>query len=144
MLDKQTIEIVQSTIPVLKTHGEIITKEFYNILFSEYPQVKGMFDLEKQKNGKQPKALAMAILNAAMNIDKLENIRKQVESIGKTHVKLNVQKEHYPIVGACLIKAIKNILQDQATDEILQAWGKAYSEIANFYIEIESKIYNES
>ncbi|STQ85517.1 bacitracin resistance protein BacA [Helicobacter muridarum] len=144
MLDKQTIEIVQSTIPVLKTHGETITKEFYNILFSEYPHVKGMFDLEKQKNGKQPKALAMAILNAAMNIDKLENIRKQVESIGKTHVKLNVQKEHYPIVGACLIKAIKNVLQDQATDEILQAWEKAYSEIANFYIEIESKIYNES
>ena len=31
MLDKQTIEIVKSTIPVLRTHGETITKEFYKI-----------------------------------------------------------------------------------------------------------------
>lgn len=144
MLDKQSIEIVQSTIPVLKTHGEIITKEFYSILFSDYPQVQSMFDIEKQKNGKQPKALAMAILNAAMNIERLENIRPQIENIGKTHVKLNVQKEHYPIVGACLLKAIKNVLQENATPEIMQAWEKAYNEIANFYISVEEKMYNTS
>ncbi|GAB0172858.1 MAG: globin domain-containing protein [Helicobacter trogontum] len=142
MLDKHSIEIVKSTVPVLKTHGETITKEFYNILFTNYPQVQGMFDMTKQKNGKQPKALAMAVLNAAMNIENLDSIRSQIESIGKTHVKLNVKKEHYPIVGECLIKALKNVLQENATDEILQAWEKAYQEIANYYIEVEEKMYN--
>ncbi|MDY5185195.1 globin domain-containing protein [Helicobacter trogontum] len=142
MLDKHSIEIVKSTVPVLKTHGETITKEFYNILFTNYPQVQGMFDMTKQKSGKQPKALAMAVLNAAMNIENLDSIRSQIESIGKTHVKLNVKKEHYPIVGECLIKALKNVLQENATDEILQAWEKAYQEIANYYIEVEEKMYN--
>ncbi|TLD84354.1 globin domain-containing protein [Helicobacter trogontum] len=142
MLDKHSIEIVKSTVPVLKTHGETITKEFYSILFTNYPQVQGMFDMTKQKNGKQPKALAMAVLNAAMNIENLDSIRSQIESIGKTHVKLNVKKEHYPIVGECLIKALKNVLQENATDEILQAWEKAYQEIANYYIEVEEKMYN--
>lgn len=141
MLDSHTKEIVKSTIPALKQYGEDITKVFYRELFSRYPQVQGMFDMEKQKNGKQPKALAMAILNAAINIDDLEKIRRSVESIGKTHVSLNVLPEHYPLVGECLLVAIKEVLGEAANDEVIEAWGKAYGEIADFYIRIEEKIY---
>lgn len=141
MLDSHTKEIVKSTIPALKQYGEDITKVFYRELFSRYPQVQGMFDMEKQKNGKQPKALAMAILNAAINIDDLEKIRRSVESIGKTHVSLNVLPEHYPLVGECLLVAIKEVLGEAANDEVIEAWGKAYGEIADFYIRIEEEIY---
>ena len=73
MLDTQTKEIVKSTIPALKQYGEDITKVFYRELFSRYPQVQGMFDMEKQANGTQPKALALAVLNAAKNIENLES-----------------------------------------------------------------------
>ena len=141
MLDSHTKEIVKSTIPALKQYGEDITKVFYRELFSRYPQVQGMFDMEKQKNGKQPKALAMAILNAAINIDDLEKIRRSVESIGKTHVSLNVLPEHYPLVGECLLVAIKEVLGEAANDEVIEAWGKAYGEIADFSIRIEEEIY---
>ena len=141
MLDSHTKEIVKSTIPALKQYGEDITKVFYRELFGRYPQVQGMFDMEKQKNGKQPKALAMAVLNAANNIDDLEKIRRSVESIGKTHVSLNVLPEHYPLVGECLLVAIKEVLGDAANDEVIEAWGKAYGEIADFYIRIEEEIY---
>ena len=141
MLDSHTKEIVKSTIPALKQYGEDITKVFYRELFSRYPQVQGMFDMEKQKNGKQPKALAMAILNAASNIDDLEKIRRSVEAIGKTHVSLNVLPEHYPLVGECLLVAIKEVLGEAANDEVIEAWRKAYGEIADFYIRIEEEIY---
>ena len=47
MLDTQTKEIVKSTIRALKQYGEDITKVFYRELFSRYPQVQGMFDMEK-------------------------------------------------------------------------------------------------
>lgn len=141
MLDIQTKELVKSTIPALKSQGEEITKVFYRELFTRYPQVKGMFDMQKQKDGSQPKALAMAVLNAAKNIDNLEKIRPSIESIGKTHVRLNVRPEHYPLVGECLLVAIKEVLG--ASDEVLEAWSKAYGEIAEFYIKIEKKIYQE-
>ena len=141
MLDIQTKELVKSTIPALKSQGEDITKVFYRELFTRYPQVKGMFDMQKQKDGSQPKALAMAVLNAAKNIDNLEKIRPSIESIGKTHVRLNVRPEHYLLVGECLLVAIKEVLG--ASDEVLEAWGKAYGEIAEFYIKIEKKIYQE-
>ncbi|CAM2955403.1 globin domain-containing protein [Helicobacter burdigaliensis] len=143
MLDTKTLELVKSTIPALKTYGEDITKVFYRELFTRYPQVQSMFDMEKQKNGKQPKALALAVLNAAMNIENLDNIRKSIEKIGKTHVELNVTKEHYPLVGECLLIAIKEVLGEAANDEVIQAWAKAYGVIADFYIEIEEKMYQE-
>ena len=38
-----------------------------------------MFDMTKQQNGKQPKALAMAILHAAMNIENSDTIHSQIE-----------------------------------------------------------------
>ncbi len=141
MLDSQTKEIVKSTIPLLNQYGEDITKVFYRELFERYPQVQGMFDMDNIKSGKQPKALAMAILNAANNIDNLEKIRPCVKSVGKTHVRLNVLPEHYPLVGECLLVAIKEVLKDAASDEIIEAWGKAYGEIAGFYINIEKGIY---
>ena len=72
MLSQKTIEIVKSTAPVLKEHGLEITKTFYKIMFENNPEVKGMFNMDKQESGEQPKALAMTILAAAQNIDRLE------------------------------------------------------------------------
>ncbi|TLD81278.1 bacitracin resistance protein BacA [Helicobacter sp. MIT 11-5569] len=141
MLDSKSVELVKSTIPTLKTHGEEVTKYFYKDMFERYPQVQSMFDMEKQKNGKQPKALAKAVLNAAMHIENLDEIRSSINVIAHTHVKLNVREEHYPIVGECLLKAIKVVLGDSATHEILEAWEKAYREIARFYIAIEKQLY---
>lgn len=56
-------------------------------------------------------------------------------------MRLNVRPEHYPLVGECLLVAIKEVLG--ASDEVLEAWSKAYGEIAEFYIDIEKKIYQE-
>ena len=138
-MTQQEIQIIKDTIPVLKQKGEEITKYFYECMFSKYPQVKPMFDENKQKNGEQPKALAMAVLMAAQNIENLENTRKFVDKVAITHTKLNVKEEHYPIVGECLLEAIKAVVG--AGDDVINAWASAYGEIAKFYIDIEKEIY---
>ncbi|MGV3026988.1 globin domain-containing protein [Clostridium thermobutyricum] len=141
MLDQKTKDIVKSTVPVLKEHGVEITTEFYKDMFKRYPEVKNMFDMSKQKSGEQPKALAMTVLAAAQNIDNLEVLAPAVERIGKIHVDAKVKAEHYPIVGECLLRAIKTVLGDSATDEIIEAWGQAYEEIAKIFINAENKMY---
>lgn len=141
MLDQKTKDIVKSTVPVLKEHGVEITTEFYKDMFKRYPEVKNMFDMSKQKSGEQPKALAMTVLAAAQNIDNLEVLAPAVERIGKIHVDSKVKAEHYPIVGECLLRAIKTVLGDSATDEIIEAWGQAYEEIAKIFINAENKMY---
>lgn len=142
MLSQKTIDIVKSTVPVLKEHGMEITTTFYKTMFKNNPEVKSMFNMNKQESGEQPKALAMTILAAAQNIDNLELLLPAVKKIGQIHVNTNVKPEHYPIVGKNLLLAIKEVLGDAATDEVLQAWSEAYEVISQVFIDVEKDIYS--
>ena len=141
MLDQKTIEIVKSTVPALKEHGLEITKTFYKNMFENNPEVKGLFNMDRQVSGEQPKALAMTILAAAQNIDNLEVLLPAVKKIGERHCDVQIKAEHYPIVGANLLTAIKEVLGDVATDEIIDAWAKGYEVIARVFIDVEKEIY---
>ena len=54
-----------------------------------------------------------------------------------------IQPEHYPIVGKHLLVAIKDVLGDAATDEVIAAWAEAYGLLAEILIEREAAIYDE-
>lgn len=141
MLDSQTIQIIKSTVPVLEVHGKDITTAFYQKLFHHHPELLNIFNHANQRQGKQPTALAGAVYAAAANIDRLENILPVVKQIGEKHRALNVLPEHYPIVGETLLAAIKDVLGDAATPEIIDAWGKAYQVIADVFISVEADMY---
>lgn len=143
MLSQKTIEIVKSTVPVLKEHGLEITKTFYKTMFTNNPEVKEMFNMDKQESLAQPKALAMTVLAAAENIDRLEVLLPAIKKIGQVHVNSNVKPEHYPIVGKNLLIAIKEVLGDNATEEVIEAWSEAYDVIAKVFIDVETDIYNK-
>ena len=105
------------------------------------PEIKAMFNMAKQESGEQPKALAMTILAAAQNIDNLEVLLPAVKKIGNIHVNSNVKPEHYPIVGKNLLLAIKEVLGDAATEDVLNAWAEAYEVIAKVFIDVEKDMY---
>ena len=132
MLDQKTIEIIKSTVPALKEHGVEITKTFYKNMFENNPEVKGLFNMDRQ---------AMTILAAAQNIDNLEVLLPAVKKIGERHCDVQIKEEHYPIVGANLLAAIKEVLGDAATDEVIDAWAKTYEVIAKVFIDVEKEIY---
>ncbi|MBW4840384.1 MAG: nitric oxide dioxygenase, partial [Paenibacillaceae bacterium] len=74
MLDAKTIEIIKSTVPVLEVHGQTITKNFYQTMFKNHPELLNVFNHANQRQGKQPTALANAVYAAAAHIDRLEEI----------------------------------------------------------------------
>ena len=141
MLDQKTIDIIKITVPVLKEHGLEITTTFYKNMFANNPEVKPLFNMDKQASGEQPKALAMTILAAAQNIDNLTAILPVVKKIGEVHCDRQITEGHYPIVGSNLLASIKEVLGDAATDEVIEAWGKAYDVIAKIFIDVEKEIY---
>ena len=141
MLDQKTIDIIKATVPALREHGVTITTRFYERMFEKNPEVAPLFNMARQRNGEQPKALAMAVLGAAENIENLGAIMPLVKKIGVRHVAAGVKPEHYPIVGANLLAAIKEVLGDAATDEIISAWEKTYGVLAEIFIEEERKLY---
>ncbi|MEX6627333.1 NO-inducible flavohemoprotein [Tenacibaculum salmonis] len=143
MASKKTIEIVKSTAPVLEQHGEAITKVFYRLLFENHPELKDIFNMTNQKKGNQPKALANAVFKYAQHIDKLEMLGGMVDTIVQKHVSLSIPKEGYPIVGENLLAAIKDVLGDAATPEIMDAWAEAYGDLAAIFVSKEEAIYTD-
>lgn len=141
MLDQKTIDIIKSTVPVLKEHGLEITTTFYKNMFANNPEVKPLFNMDKQNSGEQPKALAMTILAAAQNIDNLPSILPAVKKIGEVHCDRQITEGHYPIVGVNLLASIKEVLGSTATNEVIEAWGKAYEVISKIFIDVEKEIY---
>lgn len=144
MLDSKTIEIIKSTVPVLEVHGQTITKTFYQTMFKNHPELLNVFNHANQRQGKQPTALANAVYAAAAHIDRLEEILPVVRGIAQKHRALGIQPEQYPIVGENLLAAIKTVLGDAATEEILDAWAKAYGVIADVFISVEAEMYREA
>jgi nitric oxide dioxygenase len=102
-----------------------------------------MFDEAAQESGEQPRRLAAAILAYAQNIDKLEALTAPVMRMAARHVETGVKPEHYPIVADALLPAIRDILGDAATDEVLSAWGEAYWALAEILIGKEAALYTQ-
>jgi nitric oxide dioxygenase len=145
MLSTEHQVIIAATVPILEEGGEALTRHFYKSLFRDYPHVKPLFNQANQHEGHQQRALANAVLMYAKNIEKLEKLGPLVGTIVNKHVSLQIQPEHYPIVGASLLKAIREVLGDQvATDAVIEAWGKAYGQLADILIGAEEKAYTEN
>lgn len=144
MLQPRTIEIIKSTVPALEAHGRAITSRFYQRLFEAHPELLNIFNHVNQKQGRQQAALANAVYAAARYIDQLEVILPVVQQIAHKHRSLGVRPEHYPIVGQHLLGAIKEVLGDAATEEILGAWAEAYGVIAGVFIGVERQMYERA
>lgn len=144
MLDVKTIDIVKSTAPVLQEHSQEIGERFYELLFSRVPDLYNMFNQSNQKRGIQQGALAYGVYLAGANIDNLEAIQNMVERVTEKHRALGVQPDQYPIVGEALLDAVKDVLGDVATDEVMEAWKSAYDVIADAFIDIERKLYQQT
>lgn len=139
-LSAETIATVKSTAPALEKHGVAITTRMYERLFVD-PEIKALFDMAAQESGEQPKRLAGAILAFAKNVDKLEALKPAIERIAHRHVQTHVKPEHYPAVANALLPAIRDILGEAASDEILGAWGEAYWFLADILIGREETLY---
>ncbi|TDV60801.1 NO-inducible flavohemoprotein [Pseudomonas sp. LP_7_YM] len=144
MLNASDRAIVKATVPLLESGGEALATHFYKKLLGRYPQVRPLFNQAHQASGAQPRALANAVLIYARHIDQLQELGELVTRIINKHVALQILPEHYPLVGECLLEAIRDVLGAQvATDAVIAAWGNAYWQLANILIGAEKDIYEE-
>ena len=142
MLSAEHRQIIKSTVPLLETGGEALTRHFYDILLREYPEVRPLFNQAHQASGEQQRALANGVLMYAKHIDRLEALGRLLGQIVNKHVSLQVLPEHYPIVGTCLLRAIREVLGAEiATDAVIEAWGAAYQMLSSLLISVEEQAY---
>src|SRR5699024_9553567 len=144
MLSQQTIDLVQSTVPLLEKHRKEVAKRFYKRMFSKHPELLNIFNHTHQKIGRQQQALADAVYVAAKNLNNLEVIMPVVKHVAEKHRSIGVVPEQYPIVGENLLAAMRDVMGEAATDDVMAAWEEAYGVIADVFITVEKEMYAEA
>jgi hemoglobin-like flavoprotein len=142
-LSPETMALVKATAPALQKHGVEITTRMYARLFVD-PEIKALFDMAAHDTGAQPKRLAAAILAFAQNVDRLDALTGAIAVITRRHIATQIKPEHYPAVANALLPAIRDVLGEAATDEILAAWGEAYWFLADILITSEAELYRQA
>jgi len=140
-LSPTQVHIIKSTVPILASHGQTLTTQFYTALLSAHPSLKSTFNTTHQATGHQPRALASALYAYAANIDNLGALSPALELICHKHVSLSIRPEQYAIVGEFLLATMKSVLGAAATSEVLDAWGAAYWHLADMMIAKEEALY---
>ena len=145
MLTNAQRDLIKATVPLLESGGEALTTHFYRMMLSEHPEVRPLFNQAHQASGDQPRALANGVLMYARHIDRLEALGPLVAQIVNKHVSLQILPEHYPIVGGCLLRAIREVLGAEiATDAVINAWAAAYQQLADILIGAEESQYAQN
>lgn len=143
MLSNEHIQLVKSTVPLLEASGSAITDYFYNRLFTHNPEAQNIFNMSNQASGKQSFALFSAIAAYAKNLDNVEQLLSMVERIAQKHTSLNIQPEHYDLVGHHLIETLRELVPEQFTADIEEAWTVAYQALAAIFIAREGELYKQ-
>ena len=119
----------------------------YEIAFNERPEYRRFFEnthmISPEEGRKQAAKLAASVYAYASHIDELEKLGNAVEQIAHAHVNTRVIAEQYPVIGECLLAAMKDILGDAATPEVMEAWTEAYNSLADIFITREKEIYRQ-
>lgn len=141
MLNYQETRLVKDTIPALQQHGEHIATVFYKTMLRDHPELHNYFNTVNMHTGKQPHALTQLILAFASNIVNISELVPKLERVAQKHASLNIQPDHYEIVGKYLLRAFSAVLGPAMTPDVKMAWTKAYWVMAKMLTGREAHLY---
>ena len=96
------IELLETSFQEIAPRGEAFVQAFYATLFTEFPQTKAFFSSTDMKE--QQKKLLGALALVIQNLRKPDVLAAALQGLGQRHAGYGVRPEHYPIVGAVLLR----------------------------------------
>jgi hemoglobin-like flavoprotein len=121
------VELLESSFALVAPQADELVDDFYNRLFTQYPQIRSMFHspMEQQKQ-----YLIAVLAMVVTNLRNPEVLTKNLGELGLRHAaQYGVSREQYPIVGQILLESLAHVAGDAWNDELQQAWTDAYAAI---------------
>lgn len=120
-------QILQSSFDLVLEREPQMTKRFYQIFFSRYPQVRPMFGTDQSRQAEMLQGAIAAVL------ERLEDapwLTSTLGAMGRKHIDYGVEDHMYAWVGECLLAALAEIAGDAWTPAVAAQWTEAYGAIA--------------
>lgn len=130
-MNAQQIQLVKESWGYVIVKSDEAGQLFYSRLFEVAPGVRHMFkgDIKEQSR----KLMNMVTLIVS-KLDKLDTIIDDIKSLASRHNKYGAKKEHYAVVGQCLIWTLKTGLGTRWTKQTEEAWLAVYEVLADAMI----------
>lgn len=143
-LSKETAEIILQTAPLMVSKAEEVARLFYKRICETHVELLEFFNRSNLASGKQPRALAAAIVAFASNVGQINKLRGAIELMAIKHAALSVQPHHYLVVHEVLMSSIEDVLSSALSPEIQAAWSESVLFLAKVLIEREEVLYREA
>ncbi|KAK3736504.1 hypothetical protein QZH41_009390, partial [Actinostola sp. cb2023] len=135
---RQTWKLVE---PVKIAAGKKLFARLFEVnpnLQNTFPAFKGL-EIKDILNSRSlylhAKRVMNAIENAVSSLNDAEVFTNYLANLGDRHIPWNVQKEHFNIVGECLLWTFQDMLGPACTTEVAEAWAELYGFIAQSMLE---------
>jgi hemoglobin-like flavoprotein len=125
--EPELIRRLQANLAVAQWSERRVAQAFYDRLFERAPSVKPLFGTDTATHAKK---LTEALQHAVSNLDRFDELRVELQALGRRHVHYGAVTEHYPIVAAVLIECIGEASGTLWTDELRQDWEFVLVEVA--------------
>jgi hemoglobin-like flavoprotein len=109
---------LQGSFAAVAPSAELLADTFYRNLWADYPAVAPLFaqvDMPEQK-----KKLVTSLKLVVDNLTRPEVVGPVLEQLGGRHLEYGAEPDHYPAVGATLLKSLaevgRGLWRDQRTD----------------------------
>lgn len=127
------VEVLEQSFEQIKPQASKFADSFYQNLFADYPQVQPLFAHTNMTRQKQHLIAALVLI-----IDNLRKPNELIDSLrqmGMRHADYGTVREHYPMVGASLLKTFASYLGEAWTPTVESSWQEAYEAIANIMLQ---------
>ncbi|MCM1982604.1 globin family protein [Lyngbya confervoides] len=127
------VKLLTESFALVAPQADAFAIQFYENLFTDYPAAKPLFastDLPAQR-----KKLIASLVYVVENLKNPEALTSALKGLGARHVKYGALPEHYPLVGNTLLKTFAQMIGQNWTPEVRQAWVEAYGVITEVMLE---------
>lgn len=125
---------------VKESWGYVIVKSdeagqiFYSRLFEVAPGVRSLFKSDVKDQSRKLMSMVTLVVS---KLDRLDTLMSELRGLATRHNKYGAKREHYAVVGECLLYTLKTGLADRWTKETEEAWVAAYRTLSGAMIETQ-------
>jgi NAD(P)H-flavin reductase/hemoglobin-like flavoprotein len=121
-------EALKNNFEAVAAHGgDTVAMFFYSYLFVQHPETRDLFPPAMTR---QRDRLVGAVGHIVANVDKVDDLVRYLEDLGRDHRKFGALSAHYPAVGEALVATLNHFSGDAWNDKLASDWAAAYGIVA--------------
>ena len=124
-------ELLETSLALVDTPDDGLTKRSYAILFERYPDVRPLFS---EDTARQAKMLRSAIISVVDHLDDPVWLTETLGELGSRHAGWGVLAEMYDVVTECMVAAMAEIGGADWTPYMTDAWVEALNAISGLML----------